>query len=105
MTRVRVSEEAREFLRNEARYLKTHSSVAAQRFLARVAEAKRKLSDFPLMGPPDEHALVPQARRLVVGDYVMTYDVVGDLVAITSIRHGQMAPAQPDLDDDLDFET
>ncbi|ORE98546.1 type II toxin-antitoxin system RelE/ParE family toxin [Aurantimonas sp. 22II-16-19i] len=101
---MRLSDEARDFLRNEARYLKPRSPSAARRLVETVGEARRRLSSFPLMGAGDAHALVPGSRRLVIGDYVMTYEIIKDVIAITSIRHGRMAPNMPEIDDDFDFE-
>ena len=101
---VRLSNEARDFLRNEARYLEPRTPSAARRLVESVDEARRRLSSFPLMGAGDVHALVPCSRRLVVGDSVMTDEIIKDVVAITSIRHGRMAPDMPEIDDDFDFE-
>ena len=100
----RLSNEARDFLHNEARHLQTHSSAAARRLLESIREAKRKLSDFPFMGSIDEDYLVPPSRRLVVGEYVLTYDVAGDTESITSIWHGRMGAHVRDIDEDVDFE-
>jgi hypothetical protein len=40
--------------------------------------------------------------RLIVGDYVLDYDLSTDEVAITSIRHGRQQ--DPDLAKDADFD-
>lgn len=42
--------------------------------------------------------------RLVVGDYVLDYDIRDDGVAITSIRHSRQQDPDLEKDDDFDFE-
>ena len=43
-------------------------------------------------------------RRLVVGDYLMDYEVVGNEIHVLAIRHGRQLPPDVPLDDDYDFE-
>jgi len=43
--------------------------------------------------------------RLVVGDYVLDYDLIGNTVAITAIRHGRQLDPEFIDEDDLDSET
>lgn len=104
MTRVRLSADARDFLREEVRYLLRHSPAAAQRLLSRINDARESLSRFPRMGPQADPSPVPGSRRLVVGDYVLDYDFDGPTVSITAIRHGRMAPPPPASEPDFDYE-
>ncbi len=66
--RVRLSSEARDFLIKEARYLRAHSSEAAQRLLARIDEAKGMLGRHAAVGPRVRASPVSGTRRLVLGD-------------------------------------
>jgi len=102
--KAKVSAQARTYLRTEAAYLKRHSNPAALNFRNRIAEAHQHLAAFPELGRDIERLPVEGARRLVVGNYVLDYDVAGDEITILSIRHGQQIEMDPDLDDDFDFE-
>lgn len=102
--RVRLSRAASRFLRDEARYLRDRSPAAAARLLERMGEARRLLADFPSLGSLAEEGLVPGTRRLVVGDYVLFYEVSGVTVAILAIRHGRMQAPSPAAEPDFDYE-
>ncbi|MDR4308320.1 type II toxin-antitoxin system RelE/ParE family toxin [Chelatococcus sambhunathii] len=102
--KVRLSDDARNFLREEARYLRRHSPIAAKRLLSRISEARTNLSRFPQIGAQSDWSSVPRTRRLVLDEYVLLYEVDDEGVAITSIRHGRMRPEIPDLEDDFDYE-
>jgi plasmid stabilization system protein ParE len=103
--RVRLSQDALSFLRKETRYLKQHSPAAARRLLAGIDDIRSSLARFPRMGPRADDEPVPGSRRLVLGDYVLSYDIDGADIAITAIRHGRMQPEAPALDDDFDYES
>jgi hypothetical protein len=47
---------------------------------------------------------VEGSLRLVVGDYVLDYDLIGNTVAITAIRHGRQLDPEFVDEDDLDGE-
>jgi len=102
--KVKVSAQARAYLRTEAAYLKRHSNQAALNFRNRIAEARQHLATFPELGRDIERLPVEGARRLVMGNYVLDYDIAGDEITILSIRHGQQIEMDPDLDADFDFE-
>lgn len=102
--RVRLSEEARAFLRTEGEYLRHRSPAAARRLIDRMRQAKTFLGDFPMMGPESDEGPVPGTRQLVVGDYVLTYEISDDLIEILAIRHGRMRAPPPEFDADFDFE-
>ncbi|WP_420962774.1 type II toxin-antitoxin system RelE/ParE family toxin [Brucella sp. IR073] len=103
--KVRLSGDARAYLRREASYLRQHSLKAAKAFLDRMAEARKNLAQFPEMGKGIERLPVPGSNRLIVGDYLLDYDLTDGEVTVLSIRHGQQQPLAPDAaDDDFDYE-
>jgi len=102
--KVRLSKNARAFLQREAKYLRERSPAAAAAFVNRFREATRNLSQFPELGRRKETLPVEGSMRLVVGDYILDYDLTGATVSITAIRHARQQ--DPDLakDEDFDFE-
>ena len=102
--RVRLSQDAREFLRTEVEYLRHRSPSASRHLLESMQQARKSLSDFPMMGSTAKDGLVPGARRLVIGQYVRTYDVSDKSIEITAIRHGRMQTPMADADADFDHE-
>jgi hypothetical protein len=82
MRKVRLSGIARAFLQREAKYLRERSPSAAETFLSRLREARRNL----------------------VGDYILDYDLDKVGVAIASIRHARQSDPDIGHDADLDFE-
>lgn len=67
-------------------------------------DARKNLAKFPDMGLGIERLPVPGSRRLIVGDYLLDYDVVDNEIIIVSVRHGQQQPLLPEIDDDFDYE-
>jgi plasmid stabilization system protein ParE len=102
--KVRLSGDARAYLRREAAYLEKHSPKAAKGFVDRMAEARRNLTRFPELGRGIERLPIPGSHRLVVGDYLLDYDLINEEVVILSIRHGQQKPPTSQVDDDYDYE-
>jgi len=43
-------------------------------------------------------------RRVIVGNYLLDYEISGDVVLVVAIRHGRQMPPDMTLDDDFDFE-
>ena len=105
MRKVRLSGNARAFLQREAKYLRERSPSAAETFLARLREAQRNLAQFPEIGRRKEALPMQGAMRLVVGEYILDYDLAADGVAITSIRHTRQNDPDMAHDTDFDFET
>lgn len=103
--KVRLSGSARAYLHAEAAYLRQYSPRAAKAFLERMADARTNLAKFPDLGRSIEGLPVPGMHRLVVGDYLLDYDVTSEDVVILSIRHGRQQPLTEDIDDDFDYET
>jgi len=65
------------------RWLGNHASHAEEdklnAFLDRMTEARRNLARFPELGLESERLPVPGSRRLVIGDYLLDYEVIGGL--------------------------
>lgn len=74
-----------------AAYLAEHSEPAAARFLEVLHRAQRQLSEFPNSGVPGP---VPGTRRLVVGDYIVSYRRRGGGVEIFAVRHASRREAR-----------
>lgn len=104
MAKVRLSGLARGYLRKEAHYLRQRSQPAAEAFLARMKEARRSLGKFPQIGFEQEGLPVSGNRSLVVGDYVLDYDLHGEDVYITAIRPGQKPEVTVEVNEDFDYE-
>ena len=91
-----IAPAARGWIRERAHYLVDYSPAAAQRFRDAMRDAVLRLSRYPYSGPP---GLIPDSRRLVVGDYVISYRVRvrhGDpiRVEIFAVRHGRQGDAR-----------
>jgi plasmid stabilization system protein ParE len=64
---------------------------AARRFLAALERAHQQLSQFPESGAP---GIAPGTRRLVVGDYIVSYRRRGEDVEIFAFRHARRRDAR-----------
>jgi plasmid stabilization system protein ParE len=104
MVKVRMVAPARAFLRKEASYLRQYSPQAADAFLHRMGEAREHLQRFPLMGFEKSGLPVPGVRSLVVGTYVLDYEIAGNDLLILAIRPGQVPEPSLEADDDFDYE-
>ena len=87
----------------ERDYLRRHSTTAFKRLSDRLRQAKRLLSEHPHAGP-SKPLPVPGMRRLVIGDYVLDYEIRGDEVHILNMRHGRQQDPDLPIDEDFDFE-
>ena len=72
-------------------FLAEHSPSAAQRFLEAMGRAEQQLSQFPNSGVT---GLRPGTRRLIVGDYVVSYRRRGADVEIFAVRHASRRDAR-----------
>jgi plasmid stabilization system protein ParE len=100
--KVRLSGAARAYILREAKYLTDRSPAAGNAFVKAMQSVRERLGNFPEIGFP--HLPVKGSRRLVVGDYVIDYDIGRDAIDITAIRHGRQSDQSPPLDDDFDYE-
>lgn len=71
--------------------LAEHSPSAARRLLEALGRAEQQLSEFPNSGAP---GLRPGTRRLVVGDYIVSYRRHGSVVEIFAVRHARRRDAR-----------
>lgn len=104
MTKVRLSRNARIFIQREAKYLRERNQAAAENFLGRLRQARRNIAQFPKIGHEKTSLPVEGVMRLVVGDYILDYDLDDEGVAITTIRHGRQQDPDLEKDEDFDFE-
>lgn len=102
--KVTLSPKAREYVKREASYLRSHSLRAAQQFLDDLKRLKGTLGNFPEMGKPNDEMPVTGVRRFVVGSYLVDYAVTHEEVLVFAIRHGRERPPSIELDDDFDLE-
>jgi plasmid stabilization system protein ParE len=72
-------------------YLAEHSLAAADRFRAAQQRAERQLSEFPNSGPT---GIRPGTRRLIVGDYIVSYRRRGEDVEIFAMRNARRRDAR-----------
>ncbi|HEY1300100.1 MAG TPA: type II toxin-antitoxin system RelE/ParE family toxin [Stellaceae bacterium] len=73
-------------------YLDEHSRPAARRFVDALARAERQIAEFPNSGAP---GAVAGTRRLVVGNYIVSYRRRGEDVEIFAVRHARRRDARP----------
>ncbi|OBZ95999.1 plasmid stabilization protein ParE [Pararhizobium polonicum] len=101
--RIRFSPDARSYVKSEASYLRERSVLAAQSFSDNLKRLKLNLARFPKLGQASDELPVPGVFRFVMGDYLIDYEIRGDVIEVLAVRHGRQRP--PDrLDDDFDFE-
>lgn len=91
-------------MRRETAYLRDRNAQAAQRFSATVRLALQRLAAYERLGSGADELPVPGLRRLVVGDYVLFYEIAGEEVLVLAARHGRQAPFDA-FDEDFDYET
>ena len=89
--RVLRSTRAAAEIREIATYLEEHSRPVAQRFLEALERAEQQLSQFPNSGAPGP---LPGTRRLIVGNYVVSYRRRGSDVEIFAVRHARRRDAR-----------
>jgi plasmid stabilization system protein ParE len=104
MPKIRLSKNARIFIQREAKYLRERNQAAAEHFLDRLRQARRNLAQFPRIGHEKTSLPVEGAMRIIVGDYILDYDLDDKGVAITAIRHGRQQDPDLHKDEDFDFE-
>ena len=85
-SRVLRSRRAAAEIEEIASSLAEHSQPAAQRFLAALERAQQLLSAFPNAGAP---GILPGTRRLIIGDYIVSYRRRGGDVEIFAVRHAR----------------
>jgi plasmid stabilization system protein ParE len=91
-TRVVYSRRAAAEVEEITAFLAEHSPPAAERFVEALGRAEQQLSEFPNSGAP---SLRPGTRRLVVGNYVVSYRRRGTEVEIFAVRSSRRGDARP----------
>jgi addiction module RelE/StbE family toxin len=71
--------------------LAEHSHAAADRFSRALERAEQQLSQFPNSGAPGP---LRGTRRLIVGNYVISYRRRGSDVEIFAVRHARRRDAR-----------
>jgi plasmid stabilization system protein ParE len=104
MIPIRLSRDAANYVRREAEYLRDRNPTAAKSFSLAIKKARRMLQDFPQSGNQMHGLQIAGNRTLVAGDYLLDYSYDGVQIEISTIRHGRMAIAVPDLDLDKDLQ-
>jgi plasmid stabilization system protein ParE len=89
--RVFRSPRATEEIRRIAAYLEEHSLPAAERFLDDLQRMQRQLSEFPRSGAP---GMISGTRRIILGDYIVSYRLRGEAVEVFAVRHGRRGDAR-----------
>jgi plasmid stabilization system protein ParE len=67
----------------------------------RLRRTRKLLSEFPHIGA-EKPLPIPGLRRLVMGDYILDYEIRAGEVHILNMRHGRQN--DPDLEDEPDFD-
>ena len=99
-----MSDDARTCLRDEAKYLRKRSPAAAKALTVSMRKARENLATFSELGFAKEGLPIPGMRRVIVGNYLLDYEISGDVVHLVAIRHGRQMPPEMTVDDDFDFE-
>lgn len=73
-------------------YLAEYSETAAMCFLEDLRKAEKQLAKFPNSGAPGS---VSGTRRLVIGDYIVSYRARRESVQIFAVRHAKRRDALP----------
>jgi plasmid stabilization system protein ParE len=102
--KVTFSPSAKAYVAREGAYLRERNRAAGDRFRQNVTQFVRALAQFPLMGQEAADLPVRNARRFVLGEYIIHYELGESALVILTIRHGRERPPELPLDDDTDFE-
>lgn len=89
--KVRYSRRAAAEVEAITAYMRGYSEAAAQRFDEALGRAERQLASFPNSGPP---GIRPGTRRLIVGNYILSYRRRGDEIEIFAVRHARRRDAR-----------
>lgn len=72
-------------------YMKMSGAVSAQRITNQILDTLEKLGDFPYMGAqhPDPELMRREYRKVICGDYVCVYKVIGPSVYVYRVVNGR----------------
>lgn len=102
--KVRLSHAAAAFLRAETSYLKRHSPAAAKAFARQMRSARGRIEEFDRIGFESEELPVPGMRRIIVGQYLVDYEIRDREIRIVAVRSGRQLPPSLERDYDYDYE-
>ncbi|WP_438749818.1 type II toxin-antitoxin system RelE/ParE family toxin [Pararhizobium sp. O133] len=102
--KVTLSPAARDYVRTEAAYLRSRSPQAAQHFADSLKRLKDMLARFPSAGHISGELPMPGVLRMVMGAYLVDYEIRGNAIRIFAVRHGRERPPGMPLDEDFDLE-
>jgi plasmid stabilization system protein ParE len=88
--RVRYNRGARADLDEILAYISERNPAAAARLLERFLVTERLLSRFPEIG---SKTMRKNLRRMVIGSYIMAYEIASDVILIHYIRHSARSRA------------
>ena len=90
---VRITDFAMYDLHGIAAYHKTMiGSASARRITDKITKAISSLEEFPMMGMVHIDPVLARSnyRRIIAGDYVIIYKIIGHEVVVYRIVHGSM---------------
>ena len=67
-------------------------------------KARENLATFGEFESPRKGCRSPGMRRLIVGNYLLDYEISGDVIFVVAVRHGRQMSPEMMFDDDFDFE-
>ena len=72
-------------------YMKMSGAVSAQRITDQILDTLEKLGDFPYMGAqhPDPELMRREYRKVICGEYVCVYKVIGPSVHVYRVVNGR----------------
>lgn len=70
-------------------FLNVVNPQAASLAVASLRQAPRRLLEYPRLGLRLEEFEHHEVRRLIVGNYELRYQIIGDVVSILRISHGR----------------
>ncbi len=72
-------------------YLKMSGAASAQKITDQILDTLEKLGDFPYMGAqhPDSELMRREYRKVICGDYVCIYKVIGSSVYVYRVVNGK----------------
>lgn len=96
--KIRFSDEARQYVHREKRYLAAHSRRASVAFSQQIRRAMTLILEHPAAGPPA--GPVGGVRRYVSTPYTIYYVIRGNELVVVSIWHGRQMPGKFEMDED-----
>jgi addiction module RelE/StbE family toxin len=90
--------ESRESLRSIHSRISKDSPRAADTLIDQIASSTDRLVDFPLSGRVVPEFNREDTRELILGNYRVVYQVIGDTVGIVRVHHGARLLRRSDVE-------